>query len=144
MICMLLHVTRFVCDDQKLVQGSFWTLGECAQVPFSCILVPGGFWFSNTLDLVMSSSYLDLGIVFSKLKFIKYEHKRNHFNKSKHQMFPLLQTMVHCKCFLMIIKFNIAYELTCQLHPLFPPCKVRTFCIVSYVTSKMQLKFLAT
>jgi hypothetical protein len=52
MICMLPHVTRLVCDDQRLVLGSFWTLGECAQVPFSCILTLGGFCFSNTSDSV--------------------------------------------------------------------------------------------
>jgi hypothetical protein len=53
---MLPHVAKLVYDDQRLILGSFWTLGECAQAPFSCILVLGGFCFSDTPDLVMSSS----------------------------------------------------------------------------------------
>jgi hypothetical protein len=57
MICMLPQVTRLVYDDQRLVLGSFWTLGECAQAPFSCILAPGGFHFSDTPNSMMSSSY---------------------------------------------------------------------------------------
>ncbi len=32
---MLPYVTRLVCDDQRLVLGSLWTLGECAQACFS-------------------------------------------------------------------------------------------------------------
>jgi hypothetical protein len=59
MIYMLLHVTKLVYDDQRLVQGSFWTLGACAQTPFSCILVQGGFCFLDAPNLVMSSSCLD-------------------------------------------------------------------------------------
>jgi hypothetical protein len=57
MICMLPHAIILVCDDQRLVLKSFWTLGECARAPFSCILALGGFCFSDTPDLVMSSSY---------------------------------------------------------------------------------------
>jgi len=57
MICMLPHVTKLVYDYQILVLGSFWTLGECAQAPFSCILALGGFHFSNTLNSMMLSSY---------------------------------------------------------------------------------------
>jgi hypothetical protein len=57
LICMLPHVARHVCYDQGLVLGSFWKLGECAQAPFSCILVLGGFCFLDTHDSMMSSSY---------------------------------------------------------------------------------------
>ncbi len=56
MICMLPHVTKLVYDDQRLVLGSFWTLGECAQAPFSCIPIPSGFCFSDTSDSMMLSS----------------------------------------------------------------------------------------
>ncbi len=123
MIYTMLHVTRLVYDDEKLVLGSLWTLGECAQVPFSCILVLGGFYFSNSPDLLMSSSCLNeyneaiafvlglinlYGLPFQNQIHRKYEHQNNHFNNSKHQMFPLLQAMVHWKCFLIIIKFGIA------------------------------------
>jgi len=43
LIYMLSHVARLVCEDQRLVLRSIWTLGECAQAPFSCIPTPGGF-----------------------------------------------------------------------------------------------------
>jgi hypothetical protein len=56
---MLPHVAKFVCNDQRLILGSFWTLDECAQVPFSCIPTLGGFYFSNTLDSMVSSSCLN-------------------------------------------------------------------------------------
>jgi hypothetical protein len=56
LICMLPHVAICVCYDQRLVLRSFWTLGECAQAPFSCIPTPCGFCFSYTLNSVMSSS----------------------------------------------------------------------------------------
>ncbi len=52
---MLPHVVRFVCDDQRLVLRSIWTLGECAQAPFSCIPIIGGFCFLDTPDSMMSS-----------------------------------------------------------------------------------------
>jgi hypothetical protein len=52
---MLPHVAKLVCDYQKLVLGSFWTLGVYAQAPFSCIPTPCGFYFLDILDLMMSS-----------------------------------------------------------------------------------------
>jgi hypothetical protein len=55
LIYMLPHVARLVNDDQRLILGSFWTLDECVQAPFSCILALGGFCFSNTPNFVMSS-----------------------------------------------------------------------------------------
>jgi hypothetical protein len=57
MICMLPQVTKLVYDDQRLILGSLWTLGECAQAPFSCISIPGGFCFLDTFNSMMSSSY---------------------------------------------------------------------------------------
>jgi hypothetical protein len=56
MICMLPQVIKLVYDDQREILGSLWTLGECAQAPFSCISTPSGFCFLNTPSLVMSSS----------------------------------------------------------------------------------------
>ncbi len=42
------HVAKLVCDDQRVVLRSFWTMGECAQASFSCISALGGFCFSDT------------------------------------------------------------------------------------------------
>jgi hypothetical protein len=56
LICTLPHVVKLVYDDQRLVLGSFWTLGECAQAPFSCILTLGGFCFLDIPNSMMSLS----------------------------------------------------------------------------------------
>jgi len=49
-------VARLVYDDQRLVLGSFWTLGECAQAPFSCIPTSSGLFLLNNPNSMMSSS----------------------------------------------------------------------------------------